>query len=73
MSWLSRKIEELRNQSDHHKARTASVFTAVAGIVILILWGAILLPWQLAWNRPANSGGQVSGARNALPTFQPLP
>ncbi|MEX0649692.1 MAG: hypothetical protein WD200_01710 [Candidatus Andersenbacteria bacterium] len=48
---IQRKIEDLREQPEHIRFRTASYMTIIGGVVIVLIWLLILLPIQLRLNR----------------------
>ena len=47
MRGLKKIIEDLRREPEHVRVRKASVFTAIAGLGIGIIWITVLLPLQL--------------------------
>lgn len=51
MQRIKRKIEELRQQPEPVRLRAATVLTAACGVVLVVLWVAVLLPLQLHFNR----------------------
>lgn len=46
-SRLQRKIEQLRREPEHIRLQAAIRYTILGGIIIVILWLAIFLPWQM--------------------------
>lgn len=83
---VSKRLDQLREQPDHVRMRTASMFTVVSGVIIVGLWLTILLPAQLYLNsrgdkESAENTGNVQGAKTTqapkqqliTPTISPTP
>lgn len=46
-NFIEEKIKQIQSQPDNVRIRTVVVLTAIATIIIVIVWVALLLPAQL--------------------------
>lgn len=66
---IQAKIENLQQQPDHVRFRAASYFTAISGIVLVLLWLVVFLPFQLyVGSRGDDSDGVDSKSAQATIT-----
>lgn len=69
---MKRKFEQWRKEPEHVRLRIAFGLTLVSGAIVMLLWGAVLLPLQLYLG---SDSGNVAGVtdRAEEPTPTPLP
>lgn len=73
ISWMRKKIEHWRDQPEHVRVRLATRLTWSSGAALIILWLAILLPFQLYIARdekmqPAVQGIDTASVATSTPT-----
>lgn len=72
--WLRKKIDHWRSQPEHVRVRLATRLTWGSGAALIILWLAILLPFQLYIARDDSTSPAVQGTSTAsVPPKTPSP
>ena len=67
---ILKRLDKIRQQPDHVRMRTASLFTVISGVVIVIMWLTVLLPAQLYLSRGEKGKATNTGSVQGVKTIQ---